>query len=169
MPELVLDSSSIAIWQMMFYGIWSVAFITLVGLALVLGKSRVLAALAGIVFLSSLLAIWQIKFSPYAYYWNQIHPTMALGEEVMHHYTVYKEEHGQYPSSIKDVYFTELDTFDIIKDFRYNPAKCDGFGDGCTGLLVTPNIGSVNVEIYHGLIHCMMTSDTRNWACQDKR
>ena len=150
-----------------------VAFLvtSLVGLcfAITRKKHRFLIFVAAPIFVSSMAALYHTTLSPYSYYRKKIEPSIVIGEEVFRRFHNYKEEYGQYPSSISEVYFAELDHFDVIVGLRQDATKCDGFGVGCRGIEVTVGDGELIVHIYDELIQCDITNLARSWKCWDHR
>lgn len=169
MYELVLDGSTIMIWSKAFLIVVVIFSTSLVGLwfTSIKKKIRLLAFPAGLLFISSVVALFHITLSPFSYHRKLIEPSIVLGEKVFRCYSDYKKEHGQYPPSISEVYFTELDYFDVIAGVRQSP-KCDGFGGGCKGLTVRIDKELV-VEVHHELIQCDITNLVRHWKCRDHR
>ncbi|TKJ31752.1 MAG: hypothetical protein CEE40_00010 [Chloroflexi bacterium B3_Chlor] len=171
MYQLTLDRGTIVLWNVVFLLAVTI-FVVSLGLlcvAIAKKKSWLPSSVAGLILVSSLVAIFHTTLSPYSYYRKKIESSIAIGEEVFKRYQDYKKEHGQYPDSIGEIYFAELDYFDVIVGLRQDPTRCDGFGVGCRGLRVTLEDGEPVVHVYDELVQCDIDNLTRNWECWDHR
>jgi hypothetical protein len=171
MYQLTLDRGTIVLWNVVFRLAVTIFVVSLGLLCLAIAKKKswLLSSVAGLILVSSALAIFHITLSPYSYYRRKIEPSIAIGEEVFKRYQDYRKEHGQYPNSIREIYFAELDYFDLIVGLRQDPTRCDGFGVGCRGLNVTLEDGEPVVHVHDELVQCDIDNLTRNWECWDHR
>jgi hypothetical protein len=137
-------------------------------MARVSGRPRTSAISLVAATISALLLVW-LNGSPSRWTHRSMSGQIALAEEMVRRYELYRAEHGRYPTSIDAIYFEALDAFDEVNE-RQNTSECDGYGTGCNALrihAVDEPQPELFLQLHLGTIECSAKTVDPVWRCWD--